>query len=198
MHTMTQLPADKPTAYAELETSLRALLEGEHDLVANAANLAALLFWSLPQLNWAGFYLVEPRRGDLLLGPFQGKPACVRIPIGRGVCGTAAARRETSSCPTCTRSPATSPATRRRIRRSSCRSFATASCSVCSISTARCRRGSMTRMLGGSRRWCACSLIRSVRAFPDSLRVRRNRVRLQRSVAGVGFASGRDAASTSM
>ena len=99
MHTRTQLPADKPTAYAELETSLRALLEGEHDLVANAANLAALLFWSLPQLNWAGFYLVEPRRGDLLLGPFQGKPACVRIPIGRGVCGTAAARRETVVVP---------------------------------------------------------------------------------------------------
>ena len=99
MHTMTQLPTDKPTAYAELETSLRALLEGEHDLIANAANLAALLFWSLPQLNWAGFYLVEPRRGDLLLGPFQGKPACVRIPIGRGVCGTAAARRETVVVP---------------------------------------------------------------------------------------------------
>ena len=99
MHTMTQLPTDKSAAYAELETSLRALLEGEHDLVANAANLAALLFWSLPQLNWAGFYLVEPRRGDLLLGPFQGKPACVRIPIGRGVCGTAAARRETVVVP---------------------------------------------------------------------------------------------------
>ena len=99
MHTMTQLPADKSAAYAELETSLRALLEGEHDLVANAANLAALLFWSLPQLNWAGFYLVEPRRGDLLLGPFQGKPACVRIPIGRGVCGTSAARRETIVVP---------------------------------------------------------------------------------------------------
>ena len=99
MHTMTQLPADKPTAYAELETSLRALLEGEHDLVANAANVAALLFWSLPQLNWAGFYLVEPRRGDLLLGPFQGKPACVRIPVGRGVCGTAAARRATIVVP---------------------------------------------------------------------------------------------------
>jgi GAF domain-containing protein len=99
MHTMTQLPTDKPAAYAELETSLRALLEGENDLVANAANLAALLFWSLPQLNWAGFYLVEPRRGDLLLGPFQGKPACVRIPVGRGVCGTAAARRETVVVP---------------------------------------------------------------------------------------------------
>ena len=99
MHTMTDLPTDKPAAYAELERSLRALLAGEDDLIANSANLAALLYWSLPQLNWAGFYLVEPRRGDLLLGPFQGKPACVRIPIGRGVCGTAAARRETIVVP---------------------------------------------------------------------------------------------------
>jgi GAF domain-containing protein len=95
MHKLIELPADKAAAYAELETGLRALLAGEHDLIANAANLAALLYWSLPELNWAGFYLVEPVRGDLLLGPFQGKPACVRIPVGRGVCGTAAARRET-------------------------------------------------------------------------------------------------------
>ena len=99
MHTLTELPADKAAAYAELAKSLRALLAGEHDLIANAANMAALLFWSLPQLNWAGFYLVEPERGDLLLGPFQGKPACVRIAIGRGVCGTAAARCETVVVP---------------------------------------------------------------------------------------------------
>ena len=99
MHTVTELPADKSAAYAELAQSLRALLEGERDLVANAANMAALLFWSLRDLNWAGFYLVEPDRGDLLLGPFQGKPACVRIPVGRGVCGTAAARRETVVVP---------------------------------------------------------------------------------------------------
>jgi len=99
MHELIELPVDKEEAYAELESGLRALLTGEHDLVANAANLAALLYWSLPQLNWAGFYLVEPRHGDLLLGPFQGKPACVRIPIGRGVCGTAAARRETVVVP---------------------------------------------------------------------------------------------------
>ena len=96
MHTLEPLPAgDKASAYAELARSLRALLEGEPDLVACAANMAALLYWSLPELNWAGFYLVEPRTGDLLLGPFQGKPACIRIPIGNGVCGTAAARRET-------------------------------------------------------------------------------------------------------
>ena len=99
MHTLTELPADKSAAYAELARSLRALLEGERDLVANAANTAALIFWSLRDLNWAGFYLVEPERGDLLLGPFQGKPACVRIPVGRGVCGTAAVQRQTVVVP---------------------------------------------------------------------------------------------------
>jgi GAF domain-containing protein len=86
---------DKPTAYAELASSLRALLAGESDPVANAANTAALIFWTLPDLNWAGFYLFDPARGELRLGPFQGKPACVRIPLGKGVCGTAASRRET-------------------------------------------------------------------------------------------------------
>ena len=96
MHALNELPqADKTSAYAELETSLRALLTGEPDMIACAANTAALLYWSLPQLNWAGFYLLEPTSGDLLLGPFQGKPACVRIAMGTGVCGTAAARRET-------------------------------------------------------------------------------------------------------
>jgi L-methionine (R)-S-oxide reductase len=96
MHAVNELAAgDKRRAYAELESSLRALLEGEPDFVACAANMAALLYWSLPQLNWAGFYLVEPRSGDLVLGPFQGKPACVRIAIGQGVCGTAALRRAT-------------------------------------------------------------------------------------------------------
>jgi GAF domain-containing protein len=99
MHAVTELPTDKPAAYAALEKDLRALLEGERDLVANAANFAALLYWSLPQLNWAGVYLIEPERGDLLVGPFQGKPACMRIPLGRGVCGTAAARRETIVVP---------------------------------------------------------------------------------------------------
>lgn len=95
MHALNGLPEDKTAAYAELEKSLRALLSGEHNLIANAANFAALLYWSLPQLNWAGVYLLDPVRGDLVLGPFQGKPACIRIPFGRGVCGTAAARRET-------------------------------------------------------------------------------------------------------
>jgi L-methionine (R)-S-oxide reductase len=96
MHALGELPVDdKPRAYAELEASLRALLAGEKDFVACAANTAALIYWSLPQLNWAGFYLAEQRSGDLVLGPFQGRPACVRIAPGKGVCGTAAARRET-------------------------------------------------------------------------------------------------------
>lgn len=99
MHELHRLPDDKAAAYAELERSLRALLDGEPDLVACAANTAALLYWSLPQLNWAGFYRVEPASGDLVLGPFQGKPACVRIAPGKGVCGTAAARRETVVVP---------------------------------------------------------------------------------------------------
>jgi len=74
-----------------------ALLEGQRDLVANAANLSALLFHALEDVNWAGFYFVKG--GELVVGPFQGKPACVRIPIGRGVCGTAAAQRETVVVP---------------------------------------------------------------------------------------------------
>ena len=80
-------------AYVELARDLRALLAGERDLVANAANTAALIWEALPDLNWSGFYLYKS--GELVLGPFQGKPACVRIAIGKGVCGTAAQRRET-------------------------------------------------------------------------------------------------------
>ena len=100
MHELKTLPgADKAATYSELERSLAALLSGERDFVASAANTAALIYWSLADLNWAGFYLVEPTSGDLVLGPFQGKPACVRIAIGKGVCGTAAARRETVLVP---------------------------------------------------------------------------------------------------
>jgi L-methionine (R)-S-oxide reductase len=80
-------------AYAELSRDLAALLSGERDLIANAANTAALLYDALPDLNWAGFYLYKS--GELVLGPFQGKPACVRIAMGKGVCGTAAERRTT-------------------------------------------------------------------------------------------------------
>jgi L-methionine (R)-S-oxide reductase len=85
--------ASKSDRYRELAEQLTALLAGESDPIANAANTAALIYHGLPDLNWAGFYF---RRGaELVLGPFQGKPACVRIPIGRGVCGTAAARAAT-------------------------------------------------------------------------------------------------------
>src|SRR5579862_4666742 len=76
--------------YDELASQLAALIAGEHDVVANAANMAALVYHGLPDLNWAGFYFA--RGGELVLGPFQGKPACVRIAWGNGVCGTAAAR----------------------------------------------------------------------------------------------------------
>src|SRR6187431_2570659 len=80
-------------AYDELARDLAALLSGERDFIANAANTAALIYEALPGLNWAGFYLYKG--GELVLGPFQGKPACVRIAIGKGVCGTAAERRAT-------------------------------------------------------------------------------------------------------
>ena len=83
--------------YANLQRSLGGLLAGEHDLIANVANFAALVYDTLPGLNWAGCYFL---RGDeLVLGPFQGRPACVRIAIGRGVCGTAAQRRSSVLVP---------------------------------------------------------------------------------------------------
>jgi GAF domain-containing protein len=87
----------KPALYRDLAASLAALLEGESDPLANLANASALLSAALPRINWCGFYLA--RSGELVLGPFQGKPACVRIAFGKGVCGTAAARRETVVVP---------------------------------------------------------------------------------------------------
>jgi GAF domain-containing protein len=82
----------KPALYGELAEQARAMLEDERDAIANAANLASLIWHALPDLNWAGFYFL--RNGVLVLGPFQGKPACVRIALGQGVCGTAAQRRQ--------------------------------------------------------------------------------------------------------
>lgn len=89
--------SDKRRAYAELARQLEGLLSGERHRLANAANMAALLYGSLPGINWLGFYFLE--EGELIVGPFQGKPACVRIALGRGVCGTAAARRATVMVP---------------------------------------------------------------------------------------------------
>lgn len=82
----------KPEFYRDLCRQLEALLTGERDPIANAANTSALLFQLVPDLNWAGFYFL--RGSELVLGPFQGKPACVRIAVGQGVCGTAVARRQ--------------------------------------------------------------------------------------------------------
>ena len=83
---------DKPTLYRDLAKALEALIADEPDPVANMANAAALIRESLPDLNWAGFY--RNVAGELVLGPFQGRPACIRIPFGKGVCGTAAATRQ--------------------------------------------------------------------------------------------------------
>jgi GAF domain-containing protein len=88
---------NKRDFYASLAQQLTGLLEGERDMIANAANMSALIFQFLPDLNWAGFYFM--REGELVLGPFQGKTACVRIAVGRGVCGTAVERRESIVVP---------------------------------------------------------------------------------------------------
>ncbi len=86
-------PASKSEQYAELAQYARGLISGEPSLIANAANFSALIFNSLDEINWAGFYLFDGT--ELVVGPFQGKPACIRIPLGRGVCGTAAQTRQT-------------------------------------------------------------------------------------------------------
>ena len=86
-------PADKVTLHADLLAAARAITAGESDAIANMANIAALIWQFMPELNWAGFYRLV---GDeLVLGPFQGKAACIRIALGKGVCGTAAATRQT-------------------------------------------------------------------------------------------------------
>jgi L-methionine (R)-S-oxide reductase len=87
------LTGSKAEQYADLATQARGLLAGERDRTANAANLGALVFHALPDLNWVGFYFFDGR--ELVVGPFQGHPACVRIALGRGVCGTAAQTRQT-------------------------------------------------------------------------------------------------------
>ena len=84
---------DKTEQYRELAEQARGLLHGERDSVANAANFAALVYHALADVNWAGFYFYDG--SELVVGPFQGKPACVRIALGKGVCGTAAATRQT-------------------------------------------------------------------------------------------------------
>jgi len=87
------LQGDKASQYDQLNAQARALLADERDRIANAANLSSLVYHALPDLNWVGFYFFDGT--ELVVGPFQGQPACVRIPLGRGVCGTAASTRTT-------------------------------------------------------------------------------------------------------
>ena len=89
----TTLTGSKPEQYAQLLEQARALLHGERDRIANAANLSALVYHALPDLNWVGFYFFDGT--ELVVGPFQGLPACVRIPLDKGVCGAAARTRQT-------------------------------------------------------------------------------------------------------
>ena len=93
MFASATLSGSKSEQYAQLAEPARGLLHGERDRIANAANLSSLVFHSLPELNWVGFYFFDGQ--ELVVGPFQGQPACVRIALGRGVCGTAAQTRQT-------------------------------------------------------------------------------------------------------
>jgi len=93
MFTTADLAGTKPEQYAQLLAQARALVAGESDRIANAANLSALVYHALPQLNWVGFYFFDGT--ELVVGPFQGLPACVRIPLDKGVCGAAARSRRT-------------------------------------------------------------------------------------------------------
>lgn len=97
MFTSESLSGSKSEQYAQLLAQARALFHGERDRIANAANLSALLFHALPSLNWAGFYFYDGT--ELVVGPFQGLPACVRIPLDKGVCGAAASTRQTQLVP---------------------------------------------------------------------------------------------------
>ncbi|MFE9579231.1 GAF domain-containing protein [Nocardia sp. NPDC006044] len=95
--TVADLTGDRTEQYQQLVAQAEALVAGEHDRVANAANLSSLVFHALPGLNWVGFYFYDGN--ELVVGPFQGQPACVRIALGKGVCGTAAQTRETQLVP---------------------------------------------------------------------------------------------------
>jgi L-methionine (R)-S-oxide reductase len=93
----SSLSSSKTTLYCFLARQLASLFQGEFDILANASNMAALVYHGLPDVNWAGFYIFK--EGQLILGPFQGKPACTRISLGKGVCGTAAAMRRSVIVP---------------------------------------------------------------------------------------------------
>lgn len=92
-HLNTNKPESKEAFYQDILTCVKGLIEGEEDLIANMANTASVLFHSMEDVNWAGFYLLK--ENELVLGPFGGKPACIRIAIGKGVCGNAVAKKQT-------------------------------------------------------------------------------------------------------
>lgn len=99
MFTLSQYSGQPDQDYPLLHKQLLALIEGEPNLIANLANASALLWQGLKEINWAGFYLMDESKEELVLGPFQGLPACIRIPLGRGVCGTAAREQRTLVVP---------------------------------------------------------------------------------------------------
>ncbi|WP_325175846.1 GAF domain-containing protein [Paenibacillus profundus] len=99
MFTPTMYTGSREKDYPVITQQLSALIDGEPNLIANLANASALLWQGLKNINWAGFYLMDVAKGELVLGPFQGMPACVRIPLGRGVCGTAAKEQRTLIVP---------------------------------------------------------------------------------------------------
>ncbi len=121
MFTPSQYSGQPDQDYPLLHKQLIALIEGEPNLIANLANASALLWQGLKDINWAGFYLMDESKEELVLGPFQGLPACIRIPLGRGVCGTPPRSGELSSYRTFTPSRAILPATRHPVPRSSSR-----------------------------------------------------------------------------
>lgn len=119
MFDTSTLTGSKPEQYGQLLAQARALVHGERDRIANAANLSALVYHAVPQLNWVGFYFFDGT--ELVVGPFQGLPACVRIPLDKGVCGAAASQRVTQRIEDVDAFPATSPAIRPRARNWWCR-----------------------------------------------------------------------------
>ncbi len=119
MFTSSSLSGSKREQYAQLAEQAKALLAGERDRIANAANLSAMVYHALPDLNWVGFYFYDGT--ELVVGPFQGLPACVRIPLDKGVAVPRPAAGRRSASRTCTPCPTTSPATPPRGRNWWCR-----------------------------------------------------------------------------
>lgn len=146
---------DQTADYARLAEELGGLLSGERDFVANAANTAALIYDALPDLNWAGFYFLK--QGELVVGPFQGKPACVRIALGKGVCGSAAAQRKTIVVPDVEAFPGILLAMPPHGPRSWCRSLPVRICWACWISIAHDCGGSIKVTRVGWNGWRRCS-----------------------------------------